>query len=142
MSALKLLAKDEDDLVIIAAALQDSIVRLRDISVSKSSRSLSLRLWRFRNESDKNERVLTGLRFDGVLNVKSRNIEPSNPDAMIVLLNIDFIADETPPGGLIYLQFAGGGEMQITAEAIEMICADISDPRPTDKIPLHPDRSE
>jgi len=138
MSALKLLAKDADDLKVIAAALQDAIMRIRDITVSRSSRSLSLRLWRFRNESDKNERVLTGLRLDGVLDVKARGIDRSDPDAMIVLLNIDFKADDTPPGGQINLQFAGGGEMQLTAEAIEIICADISDPKPTDKIPIHP----
>jgi len=138
MSALKLLAKDADDLTIIAAALQDSIMRVRDILVSKSGHNASLRLWRFRNESDKNERVLTGLRFDGVLDVKTRGIERSDPDAMVVLLNIDFTADETPPGGIITLQFAGGGEIRLAVEAIEMICADISDPKPTDKIPLHP----
>jgi hypothetical protein len=138
MSALKLLAKDRDDLAIISAALQDSILRVGDFSVSKSSRSLSLRLWRFRNESDKNERILTGLRFDGVMDVKSRGIERSDPEAMVVLLNIDFTADDIPPGGLISLNFAGGGEMHINAEAIEVICADISDPKPTDKVPLHP----
>jgi len=138
MSALKLLAKDADDLVVIAAALQDSILRVSDITVSPASLSVSLRLWRYRNESDKNERILTGLRFDGVLDVKARGIDRSNPDAMIVLLNIDFTPDDTPPGGLINLQFAGGGEMQLKVEAIEVICADISDPRPTDKVPLHP----
>jgi len=138
MSALKLLAKDADDLVVIAAALQDSILRVSDITVSPASLSVSLRLWRYRNESDKNERILTGLRFDGVLDVKARGIDRSNPDAMIVLLNIDFTPDDTPPGGLINLKLAGGGEMQLKVEAIEVICADISDPRPTDKVPLHP----
>jgi len=138
MSALKLLAQDADDLIVISAALQDSILRLSDITVSSTSLSASLRLWRYRNESDKSERILTGLRFDGILDVKVRGIDRTNPDAMIVLLNIDFTPDDTPPGGLINLQFAGGGEMQLKAEAIEVICADISDPKPTDKVPLHP----
>ncbi len=139
MRALKLLAKDTDDLSVISAALQDSILRLRDISVFKSGRYMSLRLWRFRHENSSSERVLTGLRFDGVLGVKSRGIDQSEPDAMAVLLHIDFLADNAPPGGTIHLQFAGGGDIKINVEAIDIICADISTPLPTDKIPLHPD---
>lgn len=138
MTALKWLAKDTDDLGVVAAALQDAILRVADIAYAPSARSLSLRLWRFRNESERSERVLTGLRFDDVLGVQARGIDRSDPEAMLVLLDVSFTSDETPPGGVMTLQFSGDGELRITVEALEVICADVSDPKPTDKIPLHP----
>ena len=140
MSGLKWLAKDAEDLGIVAAALQDAILRVGDISYSSKERSLSLRLWRFRNESKKSERVLTGFRLDDILSIKARGIDRSDPEALLVLLDVHFTPyPEDPPGGLIALQFAGGGELRLEAEAVEAICADISDPKGTDKIPLHPD---
>ena len=138
MTALKWLAKDADDLGVVAAALQDAILRVADIAYAPSARSLSLRLWRFRNESKRSERVLTGLRFDDVLSVQARGIDRSDPEALLVLLDVTFTPDDTPPGGVMALQFSGGGELRITCEAVEIICADVSDPKPTDKVPLHP----
>lgn len=142
MAGLKLLAKDADDLGVIAAALQDSILRVADISYAKTSRNLSLRLWRFRNEAHikakAGERVLTGLRLDDVMSIQARGIDRSDPEALLVLLSIHFTPDDTPPGGVMILQFAGGGELRLTVEAVEAICADVSDPKPTDRVPLHP----
>ena len=141
MTALKLLAKDSDDLVVIAAALQDAILRVADISYHKSSRSVSLRLWRYRNEGVGQERILTALRFDDVMDVKVRDIERSDPEALLVLLDAKFTAGEVAPSGEILLQFAGGGELQLTVEAVEVILSDVSDPLKTDKVPIHPDFS-
>ena len=139
MNALKLLAKDSDDLTIIAAALQDAILRVLDISYHKASRSLTLRLWRYRNEGPGHERILTALRFDDVMDVKVRDIDRSDPEALLVLLGAKFTPGEVAPGGEILLQFAGGGELQLTVEAIETILSDISEPHKTDKVPIHPD---
>ena len=141
MTGLKWLAKDVDDLQIIASVLQDAILRVADISYSPVSRSLSLRFWRFRNESRTPERILTGLRLDDVLNVQVRGIERSDPEALLVFLDMRFTPDETKIGGEMNLYFAGGGELRLKVEAIELICADVSDPQPTDKVPLHPDIS-
>lgn len=139
MAALKLLAKDADDLAIVAAALQDAILRVGDIAYAKTSRSVSLRLWRYRNESESSERVLTGLRFDDVLDIKARGIDRSDPEALLVLLDASFTAGDIAPSGTVLLQFAGGGELRLSVEAVEAICADVSDPKPTDKVPMHPD---
>ena len=138
MTALKWLAKDADDLGVVAAALQDAILRVADITFAPSKRSLSVRLCRFRNESARSERVLTGLRFDDVLSVQARGIDRSDPEAMLVLLDVNFTPDDSPPGGVITLLFSGNGEVRMSIEAIEVICADVSDPKPTDKVPLHP----
>ena len=139
MSALKLLAKDSDDLMIIAAVLQDAILRVLDISYHKASRSLTLRLWRYRNEGPGHERILTALRFDDVMDVKVREINRSDPEALLVLLAAKFSHGAVAPGGEILLQFAGGGELQLTVEAVEVILSDVSEPLKTDKVPIHPD---
>ncbi|MEP6342875.1 MAG: DUF2948 family protein [Maricaulaceae bacterium] len=142
MTALKLLAKDSDDLGIVAAALQDSILRIADISYNKTSRSLSLRLWRYRNEGIEQERVLTALRFDDIMDVKVRDIERSDPEALLVFLDAKFTKGKVAPGGEILLQFAGGGELQLSVEAIEVILSDVSEPKKTDKVPIHPEFSD
>ena len=55
MSALKWLAKDADDLGIVAAALQDAILRVGEISYASQARSVSLRLWRYSHERQASE---------------------------------------------------------------------------------------
>ena len=94
MSALKLLAKDSDDLMVVAAALQDAILRVQDIKYNKASRSLTLRLWRYRNEGAGQERILTALRFDDVMDVKVRGILRDDPEALLVFLHANFTAGD------------------------------------------------
>jgi len=139
MSSLKLLGRDSQDLSIISASLQDAIIRIQDIAYNKSSRSLSLQLWRYRHEADRRERVLCGLRLDNILSLQSKGISRNDPKAYIVLLSIEFEAGDVTPSGVIHLNFAGGGTMRLGVEAIDVILADISDPHITDKVPLHPD---
>jgi len=140
---LKLRAESQEDLVILSAALQDAILRVGEIHYSARERHLDLRLSRFANESkDPAARVLTGLRVDGVINLQSKGIDRTDPEAMMVLLSMDFAPDSTPPGGILSLIFAGGGIIRAQLEAIDVILADVSEPRLTDKKPLHPLEAE
>lgn len=136
---LRLKAESQADLAVIAAALQDAIARVGDMRFDSKARSLTLRVTRFRHEAAKPARVQTGLRIDNVLGLQSRGLERSDPDAMAVLLDITFSADDDPPGGILSLTFAGGGEIRAQIEALDMILADVSESRPTRKVPLHPD---
>ena len=136
---LKLLAETQDDLKVISSALQDAITRVGDIDYAPKARALTLRLTRYRHEDkDASQRVLTGLRIDSVLSLKTKGINQSEPDAMAVLLSLDFVPGETPPAGRLHLVFAGGGELLAETECLDITLADISDPRDTDKRPLHP----
>ena len=140
---LKLKAESEDDLLVLSAALQDAILRVGDIKYDQQARSFSLRLSRFDHEHiDPGARVLTGLRFDGVLKLRSRAINRADPDAMMVLMSLSFDPDDTPPGGDLTMTFSGGGEIQARLECIDAILVDVSEPRQTDKIPLHPLETE
>ena len=137
MTKLRLRAETQADLEIIAAAVQDAILRVGEITYNMRGRSLTLRMSRFRHEDDAGARAQSGLRFDGVLNVKARGIDRSDPEAMAVLLNLEF--EETDkPAGIMRLVFAGGGELHADVEALDVILADVTDARETDKLPLHP----
>ena len=136
---LKLRADSAQDIGVFSAALQDAITRISDIRYNMEGHSLTLRLTRYRHEAQlASQRVLTGLRVDGVLALKSKNIDRSDPEAMAVLLSMGFTQDDMQPGGILKFVFAGGGEVQAQIECIDMTLADVSDPRNTDKQPLHP----
>ena len=138
MKKLRLRAETNTDLEVIAAAVQDAILRVGEISYDLRGRSLSLRMTRFQHETDNAARAQSGIRFDSVLGVKTRGIDRSDPEAMVILLNIVF--DETDkPAGVINLIFAGGGELQAEVECLDVILADVTDARETDKLPLHPE---
>lgn len=136
---LKLRADSAKDVEVFSAVLQDAITQVGSIRYDTQARSLTLRMTRYRHEAQlASERVLTGLRIDGVLDLKSKGIDRTDPEAMAVLLSVTFKPSETEPAGDLHLVFAGGGEIRIEAECIDMTLADVSDPRKTDKQPLHP----
>ncbi|WP_026942161.1 DUF2948 family protein [Hellea balneolensis] len=138
MSKLRLKAETQDDLQVIAAAVQDAILRVGEINYDLRGRSLTLRMTRFQHESDKAARAQSGIRFDSVLGVRTRGIDRSDPEAMAVLLNVVF--DETDkPAGVLSLIFAGGGELQADVECLDVILADVTGARETNKLPLHPE---
>ncbi|MGB0908640.1 MAG: DUF2948 family protein [Maricaulaceae bacterium] len=137
--SLKLKAQTAEDLTVISSLIQDAILRVGEISFDKTAHALSLRLYRFSNEDKKkSERILTGLRFDGVLSVASRGIDRSDKEAMAVLLSLDFTPAEEQPAGQLSLIFAGGGEIVCELECIDAILADVSASRATQSAPLHP----
>jgi len=136
---LKLKAETQADLQIISASMQDAIVRVGGIDYNPKGRFLTLRATRFRHEDQQSARIQSGLRLDGILSLSSRGLDRSDPDAMAVLLGIDYAEDDAPPGGVMTFIFAGGGEIRARVEALELILADVAEPRLTNKTPLHPD---
>lgn len=138
MGKLRLKADSADDIVIMSSALQDGILKVGEIDYSKHDRHLTLRVSRFQHEST-SARVLCGVRVDGVLGLKSKDIDRADPEALAVLLAMEFTPDDTAPGGFMSFQFAGGGEMLAKVEAIDVMLVDISEPRATKIRPIHPD---
>lgn len=139
---LKIRAETSEDLTIASSTLQDAILRVGEIQYDKKARSITFRVTRFKHESeDKTERVLSGLRIDSVLGLKSRGIDRSDPEAMAVLLAVEFQAGDTAPEGELHFTFAGGGEIRVHVECVDIMLSDMDAPRKTDKHPLHPDDS-
>lgn len=122
---LKLLAEDADDLGVISAALQDAIGKIGDIRFSASARQLTLVLNRYRWEGERRTRIGSALQLGSVLSVKSRNLRRTARGAVIELLAIGFEAGE-PPGGIVTFSFAGGGDLKVEVECLDVILADIT----------------
>jgi hypothetical protein len=137
---LKLLAHDADDLRVVSAALQDAVLKVGDIRYEPAARRLTVAVNRFRWERGERsrERVRSALQFGDVLDVKARRIRREARDAVLELLAITFEpAGEEDPGGVVMLAFAGGGDLRLQVEAVEVLLSDISAPWPTPRAPRH-----
>lgn len=123
-----LAAQDTEDLEVISARLQDALAKVGDLKYLPKKRRFAGVFNRFKWESGErgNLRIRTGLHFDGVLSVKSKNVKMGAPEAVVSLLAIKF----TPkggedPGGEVELVFAGGGSILLTVECLDAGLADV-----------------
>ena len=93
-SKLKLICKNQEDLKVISAYLQDSIVVLKDIVFLKQNRSFIMMLNRFMWEDvekgvfRKNKRIRCAIRLEEVIEVKSKNINQKNKKKILECLAI------------------------------------------------------
>ena len=77
---LKLIAKTDEDLRVISAHLQDSIVKTSDIANLQKNKIFLMQLNRFMWEDiekgvfRKNKRIRTVLKFENVLKATSKNV--------------------------------------------------------------------
>ena len=137
---LKLRAEDAEDLGVISAHLQDGLVTFGDMDYLGSEKQFVLVVNRFcwsdcpqNPKSGKPfERVLCGLRFDGVKNVRLRNLDRKNGALVLELLAIK------PENGFIDLLFAGRGRVRLEVDAIRCHLQDLDSPWPTQWRPQHP----
>ncbi len=136
--ALKLLARDEEDLAVISAVLQDALIPVAEMAYLPDERRFALVANRFRWEAphdrprDNLERRLTGLSIGGVSAVRRRGFTPGDPDRILALLALRRV------DGALQLDFAGGASIQL--ETAEILCHldDLSEPWPTRWQPRHP----
>jgi len=135
-SALKLLAEDADDLKVIAAALQDAVGKIGDISYEPRARRLTLAFNRYRWEGGGGERVRAAVQVGSVLKVQARKLRRNARDAVVELLSIEFEPGEAPAGALTFT-FAGGGDLRAQVECLDVVLADVSAPWATPRVPRH-----
>ena len=139
---LKLIAKTEEDLRVVSAHLQDSIVNVADIANLKKNKIFLMQLNRFMWEDvekgvfRKNKRIRTILKFENVINVASRNINQLKKDKFL-----DFLAIETnitPDNNYeMKIIFAGDSIIRIISEAIEVTLDDQGEAWDTKNKPKH-----
>jgi hypothetical protein len=135
-SALRLLAQDADDLAVISAAMQDAVAKVGDINYEPKARRLTVAFNRYRWEAGGGERVRSALQLAGVLNVQARKIRRGAKDAVLEILAMTFEPGE-PPGGVVTLSCAGGGDLRVTVECVDAVLADVSAPWRTPRKPAH-----
>lgn len=141
---LKLKAVDAEDLGVLSAFLQDSLVAVGDISYQPDERRFVLVANRFRWEAmpceeetelgdgDCFERVHSGLRFENVTAVKSRGLDALDAGQLLALLAIE--AEQAA----FTLVFAGDVAIRIEIAAPLCFLEDIGEPWPTKWRPKHP----
>ena len=139
---LKLNATSDEDLRVISAHLQDSIVQVKNIVHLKKNRILLIQFNRFmwedveRGVFRKNKRVLSILKLDNVAGVYSKNLNQKNQERFL-----DFLAIETKllsdKSYEIKLNFAGGILIKINVEVIECFLEDLGEPWETKNKPKH-----
>jgi hypothetical protein len=133
---LRLLAQDADDLAVISAAMQDAVAKVGDINYEPKARRLTIAFNRYCWEAKGRERVRSGLQLGGVLNVQARKIRRNVRDAVIEVLAVTFEPGEAP-GGAVTISCAGGGDLRAVVECLDAVLADVSEPWPTPRLPVH-----
>lgn len=138
---LRLLAHDAEDLGVLSAALQDAVAKIGDIRWDAQGRTLTIACNRFRWESNgkQGERVRSALQFGDVSGVQGRNLRRDAKGAVVELLSIGFEPGEEAPAGVVTLTFAGGGDMRVSVDCLDVALADVSDPWTTPRTPGHAD---
>ena len=139
---LKLIAKTMDDLKVISAHLQDSIVSTNDIANLKKNRIFLMQLNRFMWEDvekgvfRKNKRIRTILKFENVIKVSSKNIKLNDNEIFLDFLAIETkqMPDKTHEMNLI---FSGNSVVKVIAEVIEVSLDDQGEPWNTKSKPKH-----
>jgi hypothetical protein len=145
MAGLKLRAADGEDLAVVSAILQDSLVPIAEMAYIPEERRFALVANRFRWEPPAGEtppktktaeRVLTGLCIDGVTAVSRRGFSPRETERILALLALR-IEGEGAATALI-LDFAGGSSVRLEVEGIMCHLDDLGEPWPTKFRPKHP----
>jgi hypothetical protein len=139
---LKLIGKNEEDLKIISAYLQDSVVIIKDIVFLKKNRTFIMILNRFMWEDvekgvfRQNKRVRCALKFEEVTKVQSKNINQKNKNKPLEYLAIksSLISDNIFK---IKIFFSGGGIITIISEVIEVTMGDLGKPWNVKYFPAH-----
>ena len=139
---LKLIARTDEDLRIISAHLQDSIVKTTDIASLKKNKIFLMQLNRFMWEDvekgvfRKNKRIRTILKFDNVINVLSKGINQKKKQRFLDFLALEsnILTDKTYE---IKLIFSGDAIIKVNTEVIDVTLDDQGVPWESKTKPKH-----
>lgn len=138
---LRLLARDEEDLQILVAHLQDSLMPLSAMIYDRPTQTFTVlanrHCWEHAPHHHEGEdlyhRVHSGLCFRGVQEVHRRGFEHHGPvrqlNFLTTLLN--------PEKNAINLVFSAGHEIRLKLDTIHCHLGDLDYPWPTRKRPMH-----
>ena len=139
---LKLIGKNQENLKVISAYLQDSIVVVNDMVFLKQNKTFIMIVNRFMWEDFEKgifsevKRIRCAVKFEEVLEVKSNNINQKNKKRSLEYLAIKCSSniDETYN---IKIFFAGDGVITLLSEVIEVFMRDLGKPWYVKHAPLH-----
>ena len=139
---LKLLGKNQEDLKVISAYLQDSILIVKNIVFLKQNKTFVMIANRFMWEDvekgvfRQSKRIRCAVKFEEVIKVESKNINQKNKNKPLECLAIkcSSIFEETYK---IKIFFAGNSIITIISEVIEVALHDLGKPWNVKHIPIH-----
>ena len=139
---LKLIGKNQEDLKIISAYTQDSIVAVKDMVFLQQSRIFIMLINRFMWEDvekgmfKQNRRIRSAIKFEEVLKVKSKEINQKNKNKRLECLTIK--CNEISNNNYeIKFFFSGDGIITLISEAIEVVMNDLGKAWNVKHIPEH-----
>jgi DUF2948 family protein len=146
MDLLKLVALDTEDIEVLSAHTQDSIVKVGDVIWRPDEKRVIVPINRFDWESAQSveppyRRRRAALRFERVNALKARNISCSDKGAVLNLLAIEFSPTDAPSGQVI-LTFSGGAALRLDVECLEAELADLGPVWATATCPAHAQDAE
>ena len=141
-NTLSLLGKSCEDLHVMSAYLQDSIVAIKDMVFLKKNRTFIMIVNRFMWEDVEkglfrhNKRIRCALHFEEVINVKSKNINQKKNNHSLECLTIK---SRLLFKGIYETNFffSGGSIITILSESLEVVMKDIGKPWKVKYVPLH-----
>jgi hypothetical protein len=149
----RLMAKDADDLAVVASCLQDALVPLAEMRFLKPEKRFVMLVNRFRWEQadprksdgkgragdasfadagSGNQRINSGVCIDRVTSVRSRGIDREKPAKFLSLMTLNLDGQ-----GTLNLVFAGGGVIQLEIEGPSVFLQDFGEAWPTQWRPDH-----
>jgi Protein of unknown function (DUF2948) len=153
---IRLMAKDAEDLAVIASCLQDALVPLAEMQFLKDEQRLVMLLNRFRWESatesdlmqakgrpidasfadasSGNQRVNSGLCIDRVIAIRTRKIDRAKPGKFLSLLTVGLDGPSK-----LNLLFAGDCAIQLEIDSLSLFLQDFGEAWPTQWRPDHAD---
>ena len=139
---LRLMGKNQEDLEIISAHLQDSIVTIKDMVFLKKNRVfvmiINRFMWEYVETGDlkNNKRTSCAVKFEEVLQVKSKKIDQKNNNKNLICLAVK-LSEISNKNYKIKIFFSGDSIITLISESIEVIMQDLGEPWNVKHIPKH-----
>ena len=148
---LRLLARDEDDVAVVSALLQDAIIPGADMEFNRKKNQFIIVANRFCWEiqpldgvtsSDGkpvHERRLCGICIRHVTAVQHHNWPDMRQDALFNLLSLCYVdmAKHEGEGVGLQFEFSGGSGLRLVMDEIDLTLADLDAGHPTSLQPAH-----
>ena len=141
-SNLKLIGKNQNDLKVISAYSQDSVITVKDMVFLKKNKIFIMIINRFMWEGAEkgifreNKRIRCAIKFEEVLNAKAKNINQKNKNKPLECLTIESRLIESE-NYEINIFFAGGAMITLISETIEVIMHDLGKSWKVRHVPKH-----
>ena len=139
---LKLIGRNQEDLKVISAYSQDSIVAVKDMVFLEKNKIFVMIINRFMWEDigkgtyKQNKRIRCAIKFDGILKVKSNKINQKNRNKRLECLAIKCNKILSKNYEINFF-FSGGGVITLISEFIEVVMHDIGASWNVKHIPKH-----